>query len=97
MDKKVVVTGCSGFIGFHLSNSLLETDIQVIGIDSLNSAYDIKLKQKRLEKLDKNNKIGKSSVWTIPGIISKWGMTEIKNKIYKGEKLLSLFIFNPHH
>ena len=55
MDKKVVVTGCSGFIGFHLSNSLLETDIQVIGIDSLNSAYDIKLKQKRLEKLDKNN------------------------------------------
>ena len=45
----------------------------------------------------KNNKIGKSSVWTIPGIISKWGMTEIKNKIYKGEKLLSLFIFNPHH
>ena len=55
MDKKVVVTGCSGFIGFHLSNSLLETDIQVIGIDSLNSAYDVKLKQKRLEKLDKYN------------------------------------------
>ncbi len=55
MDKKVVVTGCSGFIGFHLSNSLLEADKQVIGIDSLNSAYDVKLKQKRLEKLDKNN------------------------------------------
>ena len=44
----------------------------------------------------KNNKIGKSSVWTIPGIMSKWGMIEIKNKTYKGEKLLSLFIFNPH-
>ena len=49
MDKKVVVTGCSGFIGFHLSNSLLEADKQVIGIDSLNSAYDVKLKQKDLK------------------------------------------------
>ena len=48
MDNKVVVTGCSGFIGFHLSNSLLEADIQVIGIDSLNSAYDVKLKEIRL-------------------------------------------------
>ena len=55
MDKKVVVTGCSGFIGFHLSNSLLEADIQVIGIDSLNSAYDVKLKEIRLDELNKKN------------------------------------------
>ena len=45
----------------------------------------------------KNNKIGKSSVWRNPGIMLKWGMTEIKNKKYKGEKLFSLFIFNPHY
>ena len=55
MDKKVVVTGCSGFIGFHLSNSLLEADKQVIGIDSLNSAYDVKLKEIRLDELNKKN------------------------------------------
>tara|TARA_B100000161_G_scaffold190955_1_gene138334 strand:- start:7 stop:990 length:984 start_codon:yes stop_codon:yes gene_type:complete len=55
VDKKVVVTGCSGFIGFHLSNSLLEADIQVIGIDSLNSAYDVKLKEIRLDELNKKN------------------------------------------
>ena len=53
MDKKVVVTGCSGFIGFHLSNSLLDSDHMVIGIDSLNNAYDVKLKEKRLEELNK--------------------------------------------
>ncbi len=53
VNKKVVVTGCSGFIGFHLSNSLLDSDHTVIGIDSLNNAYDVKLKQKRLEKLNK--------------------------------------------
>ena len=55
MDNKVVVTGCSGFIGFHLSNSLLEADKQVIGIDSLNSAYDVKLKEIRLDELNKKN------------------------------------------
>ena len=55
MDNKVLVTGCSGFIGFHLSNSLLEADIQVIGIDSLNSAYDVKLKEIRLDELNKKN------------------------------------------
>ena len=53
MDKKVVVTGCSGFIGYHLSNTLLDDDKTVIGIDSLNNAYDVKLKQKRLEELEK--------------------------------------------
>ena len=53
VNKKVVVTGCSGFIGFHLSNSLLDSDHTVIGIDSLNNAYDVKLKEKRLEELNK--------------------------------------------
>ena len=53
VNKKVVVTGCSGFIGFHLSNSLLDSDHKVIGIDSLNNAYDVKLKEKRLEELNK--------------------------------------------
>ena len=53
VNKKVVVTGCSGFIGFHLSNSLLDSDHTVIGIDSLNNAYDVKLKEKRLKELNK--------------------------------------------
>ena len=53
MYKKVEVTACSGFIGFHLTNSLLDSDHMVIGIDSLNDAYDVKLKEKRLEELNK--------------------------------------------
>ena len=39
VNKKVVVTGCSGFIGFHLSNSLLDSDHTVIGIDNLSGGY----------------------------------------------------------
>ena len=48
MDKKVIVTGCSGFIGFHLTSTLLDKGYEVIGIDSLNDAYDVNLKKFRL-------------------------------------------------
>ncbi len=46
--------------------------------------------------IKKNNKIGKSSVCISPGTILKCGINEIKNKMYKGEKLLSVFIYYPH-
>ena len=31
MDKKVIVTGCSGFIGFHLTSALLDKGYKVFG------------------------------------------------------------------
>ncbi len=51
---RVLVTGCAGFIGFHLTNFLLSQGSSVIGIDSLNSYYDKRLKNLRLEILDKD-------------------------------------------
>ena len=54
MEKNILVTGCSGFIGYHLSNSLIKENKNVIGLDSLNNAYDVQLKQKRLEELNEN-------------------------------------------
>jgi Nucleoside-diphosphate-sugar epimerases len=48
---KVLVTGAAGFIGFHLSNRLLERDDEVIGIDNLSDYYDVSLKEARLERL----------------------------------------------
>ena len=44
--KKILVTGSAGFIGFHLCKTLLENNI-VLGIDSLNEYYDVSLKIKR--------------------------------------------------
>tara|TARA_Y100000816_G_C26058678_1_gene555748 strand:- start:449 stop:1426 length:978 start_codon:yes stop_codon:yes gene_type:complete len=55
MDKKILVTGCAGFIGYHLSNALIRENYQVIGVDSLNNAYDTKFKEKRLEGLNKSD------------------------------------------
>lgn len=51
--QKVMVTGCAGFIGFHITNRLLNDDYLVVGIDNLNDYYDVNLKKARLEKLKK--------------------------------------------
>jgi UDP-glucuronate 4-epimerase len=51
--QKVMVTGCAGFIGFHIANRLLNDDYLVVGIDNLNDYYDVNLKKARLEKLKK--------------------------------------------
>ena len=47
----VLVTGAAGFIGMHVSEELLKLNYNVVGIDNLNSYYDISLKKSRLEKL----------------------------------------------
>lgn len=52
--KKFIVTGAAGFIGYHLTNELLEKGHTVIGLDNLNNYYDIKLKHARLENLNNN-------------------------------------------
>ncbi len=48
---KILVTGASGFIGYHLVKSLLKNDHRVIGIDNHNDYYDPALKELR----NKNN------------------------------------------
>lgn len=72
---KYLVTGASGFIGFHLSQKLLEQkENVVIGIDNMNNYYDIKLKEDRLKILEKNKNY-------------KFYREDISNK----EKILEIF------
>jgi UDP-glucuronate 4-epimerase len=51
---RILVTGCAGFIGMHLSHKLLSQGHEVIGVDSLNAYYDVKLKHARLSTLQVN-------------------------------------------
>ena len=49
---KYLVTGCAGFIGWKVTEFLLEMGHAVVGIDNLNAAYDTQVKQWRLQQLE---------------------------------------------
>ena len=49
--SKMLVTGCAGFIGFHVCRQLLEKGEEIVGLDSLNEYYDVNLKRARLALL----------------------------------------------
>lgn len=52
MAKKILVTGAAGFIGFHLARHFLDSQETVVGLDNMNSYYDVNLKKKRLALLE---------------------------------------------
>lgn len=52
---KILITGCAGFIGFHLTKLLLQQGYQAIGIDNMNDYYDVNIKNGRLNVLYQNS------------------------------------------
>ena len=55
-NKRILVTGAAGFIGFHLSRRLLDKGMEIVGLDNVNDYYDARLKDARLEILEKYEK-----------------------------------------
>ena len=55
MSKTVFITGSSGFIGSNLAKRILTTepDTKVVGLDNMNDYYDVRIKEARLEELQK--------------------------------------------
>jgi len=53
---KILVTGAAGFIGLHTAQRFLARGDEVVGLDSLNDYYDVKLKQARLALLTSHTK-----------------------------------------
>ena len=54
VNNKIIISGSAGFIGFHLAKKLINMGFEVIGVDSLNNAYDVRLKNLRLSQLSNN-------------------------------------------
>ena len=63
-NKKYLITGSAGFIGFHLSKKLLSKGFIVVGVDNLNNYYDQNLKKDRnkILKKFKNYKFNKIDI-----------------------------------
>ena len=80
---KILVTGTTGFIGFHLCKSLLEDEYEVLGIDNINDYYDVNLKYARLKELG----ISTSSITTNSSPIK-----HIPSSIYKNYGFFKLDI-----
>ena len=80
-NSKILVTGCAGFIGYHLCNRLLENkNNDVYGIDNLNNYYDIDLKYDRLKSLKKNKRF---SFYKLYLVNKKKVLTNFKKNKYK--------------
>jgi len=50
----ILVTGCAGFIGWKVSELLLNQGQTVVGVDNMNDAYDVRLKEWRLSQISDN-------------------------------------------
>lgn len=49
---KILVTGCCGFIGYHLSKRLIKDGHFVTGVDNMNDYYDVSMKERRLVEIN---------------------------------------------
>ena len=81
----IIVTGAAGFIGAAVSRRLLDRGESVMGIDSLNSYYPVKLKQFRLEGL----RSAKNFAFHAVDISHSEAVTAIAGKC-KGAKIIHL-------
>jgi UDP-glucuronate 4-epimerase len=55
MKKKILITGCAGFIGYHVTKNFLSNKYYIIGVDNVNNYYSTKLKKERLFNLKSKN------------------------------------------
>ncbi len=55
MDNKVLVTGCAGFIGSHLTEKLLSEGFKVVGIDAFTPYYSRAIKERNMSSFIDND------------------------------------------
>lgn len=77
-DKNILITGAAGFIGANLVMRILKENehCHIIGLDSLNDYYDVKIKEYRIKEIEKAAE-GSGSDWTfVKGNIADAGLVK---------------------
>ncbi len=96
----ILITGCAGFIGFHICNKLLSKNIKVLGIDSLDSYYPKSHKYRRLKilKKSKNFKFVKIDLKKFDQLKKKLKNFKFYNVIHlAAQPGVRISISNPHN
>jgi UDP-glucuronate 4-epimerase len=78
IKKVALITGSSGFIGFHLARYLLSCDWKIIGLDAMTDYYDVNLKNSRQKLLCDN-----PNFYNYKGLVQN---TKLLNEIYSLHK-----------
>ena len=86
----VLITGAAGFIGASLCIKLLQSGLNVIGIDNVNDYYDINLKKDRLKSIDQvSNKVGSNWQFFLIDLIDTHAISKLFKK-FKFEVVINL-------
>lgn len=82
-DKTILVTGAAGFIGSNLVLELLRTvsPVHIVGIDNMNSYYDVSIKEYRLNEIKSMAASHPESTWTF--IVGSISDRELIQKVFR--------------
>ena len=86
----VLITGAAGFIGYHLSQRLLQGGTAVVGFDNLNPYYDPSLKRARLAQLQATAERTGSPFQLIEADLEDRSAVEAAFAAHKPQKVVNL-------
>ena len=81
---KILVTGAAGFIGFHTVKHFAEKGNRVVGIDNINTYYDVELKYARLAETGIRKELIKNhqSVESTMNPIYRFIKADLQDKVF---------------